>query len=327
MTISISHQAFWDLCQEVKETQQCFDPTDKFSIWKFPTEFGEGWYRSIQLREGLLLLIENSRQYDRMITEIPEWEHPIQYVFNLSGCDQYKDFSVSAGQYGLYGSGLAPRQFIEASTQQPFLEILVDIQPEILRSFVGNSIGELPLALQPLIRPADRENYGRSGITTPMMQSILQQILCCPYQGITRRVYLESKVLELLALLLEQETEIQTGDRPALPLKPGTLARIYYAREVLLQRLSDPPSLTELAKQVKLNEYTLKRGFRQVFGTTVFGYLHNYRLEQARQLLQTGHMKVAEVMQAVGFVDRHYFAAAFRKKFSVNPRDLRKGLS
>lgn len=79
MTISISYQAFWDLCQEVDETQQCFDPTDELDIiWKFPSGLGEGWYRSIQLREGLLLLIENSRQYDRVMMDIPEWEHPIQ---------------------------------------------------------------------------------------------------------------------------------------------------------------------------------------------------------------------------------------------------------
>ncbi len=53
----------------------------------------------------------------------------------------------------------------------------------------------------------------------------------------------------------------------------------------MLRNISNPPSLIELARQVGINECTLKRGFRQIFGNTMFGYLHDYRMEQARQLL------------------------------------------
>ncbi|MEH1833251.1 MAG: hypothetical protein V7L29_14540 [Nostoc sp.] len=47
---------------------------------------------------------------------------------------------------------------------------------------------------------------------------------------------------------------------------------------------------------VKLNEYALKRGFLQVFGKPLFGYLHDYRLEQARQLLETGEITKTNVL-------------------------------
>ena len=114
---------------------------------------------------------------------------------------------------------------------------------------------------------------------------MLWQILRCPYQGITKRIYLEGKALDLLSLLLEQEIEINRGKRSLLTAKSGTIERIHYARTILLQNINDPPSISELAKQVNLNEYTLKSGFRQVFNTTIFRYLHNYRLEQAKQLL------------------------------------------
>jgi AraC-like DNA-binding protein len=70
---------------------------------------------------------------------------------------------------------------------------------------------------------------------------------------------------------------------------------------------------------VGLNDCTLKKGFREVFGTTAFGYLHDYRLEKARQLLSLGNMKVQDIVHRVGFSDGSYFAAAFRKKFGVNP--------
>lgn len=85
--------------------------------------------------------------------------------------------------------------------------------------------------------------------------------------------------------------------------------------------MDQPPSLINLARQVGLNDCTLKRGFRQVFGKTAFGYLHDYRLEQARQLLQERELNISEVAHTIGFASRSYFAAAFRKKFGVSPRD------
>jgi len=102
-------------------------------------------------------------------------------------------------------------------------------------------------------------------------------------------------------------------------LKSEDLERIYYAKELLVARLKHPPSLIELARLVGMNDYKLKVGFRQAFGTTVFGYLHEVRMERSRQLLEAGEISVADAARAVGFVNRSHFAITFRKKFGVNP--------
>jgi AraC-like DNA-binding protein len=104
-----------------------------------------------------------------------------------------------------------------------------------------------------------------------------------------------------------------------MKLKPEDVERIHYAGEVLLTRLENPPSLMELARIVGINDHKLKTGFRQVFDTTVFGYLHERRMERSRQLLDAGELTVTEAARAVGFANRGYFAASFRRKFGVNP--------
>jgi AraC-like DNA-binding protein len=109
------------------------------------------------------------------------------------------------------------------------------------------------------------------------------------------------------------------------PISRDDRDRIHFAREILLQRLADPPSLVELARLVGLNDYKLKAGFRQVFGTTVFGYLRQERLEKARQLLQAQDISVTAAAAAVGYSSQGHFAAAFRKQFGINPKDLRAG--
>ena len=133
-------------------------------------------------------------------------------------------------------------------------------------------------------------------------------------------MYLECKCLELIALKLEQ---IQQRTRPAKKaclLNPDDVERIQIARDILLENAQHPPTLVALARQVSLNDYKLKVGFRQVFGTTVFGYLHRYRMEQAHRLLTEQRMNVKEVAQAVGYANQSRFASAFRKQVGLNPK-------
>ena len=79
--------------------------------------------------------------------------------------------------------------------------------------------------------------------------------------------------------------------------------------------------LTELAAQVGVCDRTLRRGFRDLFGTTVIGYLTQQRMIKAEQLLRHGDYTVAEVANKVGYTHLGHFAAAFRKQFGVSPRE------
>jgi AraC-like DNA-binding protein len=324
MTITISEQAYDDLWQAEEETMQA-DPLDPLDVnYRYPTELGQGWIRWIQLREGLELEIFNAQLRNRVIVESPDRFSWVVYHFHLFGQHEDKHTTVGDREFALYGSGFAAKQRCDGPDQEA-LEVIISLDPRVLCAFVGNPERQLPAELRQLVRAEDREHYTRVGALTPLMEHVLWQILRCSHRGIQKRMYLEAKALEVVSLVLEQEREVQLGSPPdCSPLKPGTLERIHHARTLLLQQLDNPPSLMGLAQQVNLNEYTLKRGFRQVFGKPVFEYLHDYRLEQARQLLDTGDFKVAEVAQRVGFANRSYFATAFRQQFGLNPKDYQQ---
>jgi AraC family transcriptional regulator, transcriptional activator of the genes for pyochelin and ferripyochelin receptors len=148
--------------------------------------------------------------------------------------------------------------------------------------------------------------------------------LHCPYQGLIRRIYLESKVLELIALRLEQIDEDEPRNSTRL-LNNKRRDRLYHAKEILLKNLDNPPSVLNLAQQVGLNHHQLKQGFHDVFGTTVFGYLHDYRMEKARQLLCETNMQVTAIACTVGYANPGHFAAAFKRKFGITPSTYRTG--
>jgi AraC-like DNA-binding protein len=319
MALTISGQAYDALFEAGQERSQCLDSEDRADIVvPYPQDLGEGQIRSIELREGLDLSIECYQQFDDLAISSSAEPDYIRLGFHLSGFHKDELAEVGPGEYAMTGQGIVPRSVFHSLAIAPVQEIVCLISTAELQAFFG----ELPLALQPLITPSDPLPFAKTYRITPAIQVALQQILQCPYRGLLKRRYLETKAWELLLLGVEPLlTAAQPHPQPDKKLKFDEIDRLHAARKILLERLDNPPSLMELARMVGLNDRALKQGFRACFGTTTFNYLHHYRLEQAQQLLSTGNLRVEEVSQQVGFSNRSYFAEAFRKKFGVNPGD------
>jgi AraC family transcriptional regulator, transcriptional activator of the genes for pyochelin and ferripyochelin receptors len=291
------------------------DPSDVTQ--KYPSLLGEGTRRKIELRDGLWLQIDNCQQHQPMLLDVEDRHHPVEFQFFMWGDRDRAD------EFSFYGSGMAPAKRLECREPQSVLIVTVHMQPQIFCAFTRNEEQQLPLVLAHLVRDFSHRNYQRLGKPTPQMQIAVRQILQCDYQGFTKQMYLESKVLELMSLLVAQEEEIYQAKSSEKFLKKGNIERIYYAKEILLSRLEHPPSLIELARTVGLNDRQLKQGFKQVFGNSVFGYLHHYRLELARKLLTEGRKTVTEVSAVVGYSSLPSFCNAFRKKFGTSPKSYK----
>lgn len=316
MTITISQSDYCDLFTEIKPNAPQIGRFDL--TYAYPSQLGQGYSRLIQLRPGLEINIEHYQLHDRIILQQGDRFHPLEMCFQINGQSCDRDGFMGAGQTIFCGSGLAMAQEWEQFQQQSTTSISIHIEPELVIDFWGEDERDLNIHWDKLFRK-EQPYFVVSSSITPKMQIALQQILNCPYQGAIARMYLESKVWELMALQLAQITEDSDRVRK-YSIKPGDRDRIYQARKILGDRLNNPPCLKDLAKQVGLNECTLKRGFRQLFGTTVFGYLYQQRMEYARQLLEQRELSVGQVAKTVGYSSQSRFATAFRKKFGVNPK-------
>jgi AraC-like DNA-binding protein len=320
MTITLSQQDYWELFDASQNGDQSPTAQSFETVVPYPEQLGQGHFHFIDLREGVELLVGNYQLRDDVVVVSPQRSHPIEFMFYLTGKGSQPD-EIAAGQYALYGSGLAPVETCGDSADEPILEVNVHIEPAVLKTFLGETFDLANEGLAHLFQPTEQSYYKRLSFTTVPMQTALHQLLHCPFTGLIKKAYLESKVWELMALLLDQELQQRDVKPIPNPLNSDDIERIYQAKSILLQRLDDPPSLLSLARQVGLNDCTLKRGFRQVFGETTFGYLHNHRMEKARQLLIAGEVSICEAARHVGFASRSYFAAAFRKKYGVSPNE------
>ncbi|PIG94573.1 AraC family transcriptional regulator [Gloeocapsopsis sp. IPPAS B-1203] len=329
MAIALSEQDWNDLWKQGKQNGSLICQSDGWETLEqgYLPYLGNVREWQMPLREGLCIGVYEYNTIDDIIC-----------ISQNSGCiDSCLSFFVSGDvRTTLHGltdcvDEVVGRNYLSCFPNVPETEtwqagqrlIRVQIALDPYSFFHGlmlEQLTQLPAEVREVAASGDIKPYYRSGITTPEMEVVLHQILHCPYSGLSKRMYLEGKALELLTLQFSQFVQ---SDRilKSSTLRPDDIERIHYAREILLARLHDPPSLIELARIVGINDHKLKIGFRHCFGTTVFGYLHHCRMERSRQYLKAGGMTVSEVAKAVGFVNRGYFAASFRRKFGVNPGD------
>ncbi len=182
----------------------------------------------------------------------------------------------------------------------------------------------LPSTLRHLYDVKAQQFHQPLGRMTPMMSQVLQQIVRAPYQGVMQRMYLESKALELLTLQFAHWAE-KSSSKKSRQLPSHELERLHAAKAILTRNINNPPALSSLAQQVGLNEYRLKQGFRQVFSTTPFGYLHHCRMQQAQHLLANSNLSIAGVAQRIGYRSPEAFSNAFRRQFMISPKAYQLG--
>jgi AraC-like DNA-binding protein len=315
----------WPAWQELHHTmeQQGIhpDPSDPNDVtMSVPRVLGQGYARRLQLRDGLSLEIFDVEQPDQIRLQCPELSSErLNLHFHLWGHHENGNTTMGNRQFAIQTSGIVPATRVYAPAQRA-LELDIELPVTLLTSFIADGTGQLPRGLQHLICPVPQASYTRCDQLTPAMERVLWQVLRCPLTGMHKRLFLESKVLELVSLVLE--LELAAMGHPVQPkvLTADTYARLERAKQILVGNLRQPPTLSQLAHQVQLNTNTLKKGFKQAFGMTVFAYLLEQRLEQARSMLEEGQMPVAQVMAAIGLSDRTYFAANFRKRYGQTPK-------
>ena len=157
----------------------------------------------------------------------------------------------------------------------------------------------------------------------PILQVPFIQMKENSMSSLLRLVYLESKAMEIVALTLENEIIKHKDTTCKIKLNKSDLSKMYLVKKIMIENMENPPSILELSKMVGLNTYKLKVGFKEIFGTTVFGYLRDIRMEKARLLLENHELNINEIANEVGYSNPSHFATAFRKKYGVTPGHFR----
>jgi AraC-like DNA-binding protein len=171
----------------------------------------------------------------------------------------------------------------------------------------------------------DRKYYKEAGIS-PSIAIVLNQLMNYNLHPSVKPLYFKGKAYELLSLYFNRPANVDVEQCPFL-VDEDNVAKIKKAKEIIISRMAEPPTLKELSEEIQLPLNKLKEGFKQIYGDPVFTFLYDYKMEVARQLLATGSYNVNEVGLKVGYSTASHFIAAFKKKFGTTPKKFVMALS
>jgi len=135
-------------------------------------------------------------------------------------------------------------------------------------------------------------------------------------------LFIESKVLELTHNFFSAQSNYHFEDL-TYKFTQSDIASIEKAKSLLLENMKNPPSLKVLAQKAAINEFKLKNGFKALYKNTVFGYLQEYRLNEAKALLLRNDINVNEAAKLVGYNNVSHFTKIFKAKYGINPKELK----
>uniref|UniRef100_UPI0033406C53 helix-turn-helix transcriptional regulator n=1 Tax=Parapedobacter defluvii TaxID=2045106 RepID=UPI0033406C53 len=158
-------------------------------------------------------------------------------------------------------------------------------------------------------------------MATYEMQHAIGELIESKKTGELRRLHTESRIVELLMYQFEQYNEHQAGISHTL--NEEDIRRLEMARQILENRIANPPTQRELAMEVMMSESKLRKDFKTYFSVTIHDYLTRIRMDKARIYLLEDRLSVYEVALLTGYGHQNNFSSAFKKYYGVSPGELR----
>ncbi len=308
--------------------EKAVETPSSFEVFrKIPASVGEGYTREIHLRKGMSIYIDDITPRNDLFISVDTEHYPVRFLFTVQGAVETRNKRTGYERIMKAGTGdltftpysLSGSLRKKAGVRTTRVTLLID--PDIFIDIVSGTPNVLPVQLRRLLENGNGRVFSRIINQSYAVSSSLYQILTCPYKNLSRRLFLEGKMLELIAMQLNAFGESGSAENSSFCCDYNKVCR---ARDILTAAMEEPPGLFELSKMVGLSHTNLNKGFHKLFGTTVFGYLRRIRLETAKQYLLDGDMNVSEAAYAVGYSSLSHFSLAFKEYTGLYPSTLKK---
>ncbi len=286
-----------------------------------------GILEETKIEDGFHILTFQNKTLDnqRIIRDINS--NYIQFHFSLKGNMQ---FNFNNGSYTLplqenkslllYNPQRDLPMNLEMEKKSLLISILISIKK--FHSLFSKEADYIPFLGE---GNRDKKYYTDADIH-PSMVVVLNQIVNYNLHKSIKLLYFKGKAYELLSLYFNKPEDADIEQCPFLVDEENVL-KIKKAKEIIISKMAEPPTLQELSKEIGLPLNKLKDGFKQIYGEPVYAFLFDYKMEVARQLLASGAHNVNEVGLKVGYSTASHFIAAFKKKFGTTPKKYVMNLS
>jgi len=270
----------------------------------------------IELQTGLTVGLFSRADMEHMDTKSPlpsnkdyiHLNHFIQGHFSATVKD--KNLNCDSGYINM---GFSDGEMFHVEDSDDFCNLEIMVRPEVLHSLAGEELTGINF-------DKEMEFFIRQGRSSQQMNSALSRVISLMKQQLKHPLLLHSAILEYLYWHLNALKT--TASKEFLSTREKR--QLVVAKDCLLADLSCAPTIAELAKTVGVNQCKLKKGFKELFGTSVYACFQEERMKRAMELLK--HHNVTETAVALGYSNISHFSTAFRKQYGVLPNNARREL-
>ncbi|MDO5733439.1 MAG: helix-turn-helix transcriptional regulator [Eubacteriales bacterium] len=300
------------------------EPLSPFVLnYRMIPEFGSGYVRSIALAGGNLQVLiadftpqstlEKFMLIEESFIEIGCFESD-STVFS----SQHKrEEAVVPGVYCYVNKAKMSCACSEAKRPVRFTKIA------LTKTYFNEQLSErLGMSYADLERS---DTYFRRRSELPELNFIFQQIRDCRAEGETLMLYLESKIMELIAIVVDGlKNPERVGRGISVRLDRRDIRRLGKTVTYMKNNLASYPSHEQLAKLALMSTSRYCLAFKQCYGTTPYEYLKLMRMNRALLLLKERDCKISEVASRLGYQHAGHFASIFREYYGVSPSQYRR---
>lgn len=189
---------------------------------------------------------------------------------------------------------------------------------QFIRSKPNNSLSDDVLNFR------HQNSFSKALPVCSKIKSVIEGLVNHQYEGNLENIYVNAQLHMLLLFSLDC---IVHENEPIFPEckflnNIADKERVAHAKELLMQHIGEPITIKELSRKVAMNECYLKKGFKEMYGTTIFDFYQNQRMEHAKYLLYEKGMSVTDVSMMLGYSSISHFSTAFKKFTGLKPCEL-----
>jgi AraC-like DNA-binding protein len=137
------------------------------------------------------------------------------------------------------------------------------------------------------------------------------------------KLLLDNKVLEFTIWALKT-LEKRESPKAFMTMNKYDLQSILSVHQILIDNLSTPLPLSILAKKAGMSESKIKIAFKQVYGTSIYQYIINCRMEKAYLMIEKEKRMIGDVSDELGYVNQSQFTKRFKEHFNMLPTEVLK---
>lgn len=284
-----------------------------------PHDFGHASIHELQLSKGLHFVLTHYRLNSEITIDLELLQARLQHQRTGDFPSLLVNFFITQEVY--------KEENIIVPAKSSVFQIHFNIHHDYLIDLSRNLSEDLPATIISLLNGTLTDTAADISKSKSKILYSVTRLLNNRQKGIAYNMYLESKALEILTQIFEHFTAEESGDYiTKFSLKEADKEKIKAAKKWIHENIEQHINIKELSRIAGLNESYLKRGFKEMFGVTIYEFTQDERIVKAKVLLATRQFTVSEIADKMGYSCLSHFSVNFKKYTGVNPTDFMEQL-